>query len=528
MSMYENNCSSASRIYNVTAFGAKGDGLQYDTYAIQNAIDECSKNGGGTICFPNGVYLTGTIFLRDNVELYLAPNVIILGSKDISDYNTGESSPLTPGINWESILFAKDIRNIRISGSGIIDGQGENFECGAEAFSMDDSERRENDKPMVRPSLVYFKNCKDVYISGVKLQGAAQFATLFENCDEMRFDSVTIHNRRNQNTDGLHFFDCNDIFISNCKFDCGDDAIVLNRSAEKVVITNCNISSRWSGIRLGPFSKGNIRNVTVSNCIIHDTYGCAIKLQMGEGGIMENLLFENIIMDNVTGPISIRLSHFSGWQERQEAMLPPGVLRNISFNHIFARVVENAQPASHEVQPFPGEMRSCINITGIPGSLVEGITLSNMHIVYSGGATLEEAKQSDIPEMDYRYPEYYIFGTLPAYALYVRHVKGLVLENVKFEVEKADLRCAILCDDVEDMELSHIKAMGSMQAEALIKLKNSRNVFIHGCKPLNRVKVFLKLEGSDFSMIKYCANNLLSADKPIECESKTILDILED
>lgn len=526
--MNENKCNNASEIYNVIEFGAKGDGLQCNTAAIQSAIDKCRGNGGGTVYFPKGVYLTGTIFLGDNVELYLAPNSIILGSKDISDYKVGQPSPLVPGISWESIIFAKDARNIKICGSGIIDGQGEYFKCGAEAFSMDDADRRETDKPMIRPSLVYFKNCKNVHISDVSLQGSAQFATLFENCSEMKFESISIYNRRNQNTDGLHFFDCSDIFISNCKLDCGDDAIVMNRSAEKCVITNCNISSRWSGIRLGPFSTGNIRNITVSNCIIHDTYGSAIKLQMVEGGTMENVMFENIIMDNVTGPISLRLSHFSGWQVKRKDTLSAGVLKNIYFNNIFARVVENALPMPHEVQPFPGELRSCINITGIQGSMIENLTLSNAHIVYPGGGTLEEAGRDDIPELDYRYPEYYIFGTLPAYGLYARHVKGLTLENVKFEIEKPDLRCAIICDDVEDLELCNIKAMGDMHAEALIKLKNSRNVFMHGCKPLNRVKTFLKLEGGDFAMIKCCANNLFNAENPVECESKTVTDILID
>lgn len=343
--MLGNNCNNISCLYNVVSFDAKGDGLQYDTIAIQNAIDECCTNGGGTVYFPKGIYLTQTIILGDNIEIYLAQGAVILGSKKLSDYRVGEPSPLTPNISWESIIFAKNAQNIRISGNGAIDGQGESFECGAEAYSIDDNDRRKDNKPKIRPSLVYFKGCKNIAFENVKLHNAAHFATLFENCNDLKFNMLSIYNRKNQNTDGLHFFGCNDIFISNCRLDCGDDAIVMNKSAERCAITNCDISSRWSGIRLGPFSTGNICNFTVTNCTIHDTYGSAIKLQMGEGGIMENL----------------------------------------TFNNIFARVAENALLESHEVQPFPGELRSCININGIPGNMVENVSFNNMHVVYPGG-----------------------------------------------------------------------------------------------------------------------------------------------
>lgn len=124
--------------------------------------------------------------------------------------------------------------------------------------------------------------------------------------------------------------------------------------------------------------------------------------------------------------------------------------------------------------------------------------------------TLEEAKREDIPELDYRYPEYYIFGTLPAYGLYARHVNGLVIDNVKFEVEKSDLRCVIVCDDVEDLEMSDVTviAMGDMEADAIVKLKNVKKAFIHGCRSLNRVKTFLKLEGNNCEQIINCVNNL--------------------
>jgi hypothetical protein len=490
--------NTISNFFNVAEYGAKGDGLTFDTVAIQAAVDDCVQKNGGTVYFPEGRYLTGTIKLGSNVTIYLSPAAVILGSRDIADYHVGVPSPVVPEISWISILFAMDAMNVNICGSGIINGQGEDFICGAEAFSVDEGERRNDGKPLLRPSLIFFKNCSSISLTEIKLEASAQFATLFENCKDLKFDRINIHNRSNQNTDGLHFFDCKDIFITECKLDCGDDAIVMNRSATRCVINSCIISSRWAGIRLGPFSTGTISNITVSNCVIHDTFGSAIKLQMVEGGVMENLKFDNIIMDNVTGPISIRLSHFSGWQIRRDTVLEPGTLRNITFSNITGNVAENARPLPHEVQPFSGECWSCINITGIPGSKVENVTFSNVQLTYAGGGTTEEAKRKDIPEMDFRYPEYYIFDTLPAYGLYARHVKGLILENVKFDTVQPDARYVLVCEDVENMDLSGVKARGD-EERALIKLNDTKNVILNNCRNLNGDGILFESDDNDIS-----------------------------
>ncbi len=176
--------------------------------------------------------------------------------------------------------------------------------------------------------------------------------------------------------------------ISDCHIDCGDDAVALKEGGERIVVTNCIISTRWAAFRVGPEAHGDYRDIAVSNCVIYNTYGAGIKIQEVEGGIMENISFDNLVMNHVTGPISLRLGGYLGWKNERKESLPIGVLRNIRFSNIRATVADNAYPLRHEVPAFPGEKKSCINVTGVPGYYVEGITFNNIHITFPGGGDL--------------------------------------------------------------------------------------------------------------------------------------------
>mgnify|MGYP000150211601 CR=1 FL=1 len=494
-------------LYSVRDFGAKGDGVTLDTQAIQKAINACTEAAGGTVFFPSGKYLTGTIVLKDNVTLHLGPEAVLLGSKSLDDY-TVEGTPFSHG---HCLIYAEDSKNIGLTGEGVVDGQGWAFPCGTEGFNIEDENKAPRGESYIRPFLMRFVRCQKISITRLTLQNAACYCALFEDCKDIRIHGVRVENRANQNTDGFHFLGCEDAFISDCYMNCGDDAFPLSKSAKNFVITNCVISSRWAAFRMGPSSTGTFKDITVSNCVIYNTYGCAVKLQMVEGGVIENVIFDNLVMDHVTGPISIRLAGYLGWKHERKKSLPIGRLRNVQFSNIRARVADNSYPLKHEVVRMPGELRSCINITGIPGHPVEGITFSNMHITFPGGGTREEAARRIIPEMRDHYPEYHMFGTLPAYGLYIRHAKGITLHNVRFDLESPDLRPAIVCDDVEDLELSEFRAEGNPEAESLIRLQQTRQVFIHGCRPLNNVRTFLRLEGQETDGILLVGNDLRKA-----------------
>ena len=495
-------------VFSVKEFGAKGDGETQDRAAIQSAIDNCSKASGGTVFFPSGIYLTGTIQLKNNVTLYFAPEAKLLGSTGLADYlHEGEEKP----DESPCLIYAKKAQNIGLTGKGIIDGQGGAFPCGTEGFNAEDEDMAPKEEAKIRPMLMILKDCQGISITDLTLQNAACFCILFNSCRDIKIHAVKVDNRANQNTDGFHLLGCENVFISDCDMNCGDDAFPLSQSAKNFVITNCVISSRWAAFRMGPDSTGVFKDIAVSNCVIHDTFGAGIKLQMVEGGVMENITFDNLVMDNVTGPISIRLAGYLGWKLEREKSLPTGKFRNVTFNNIRGSVPDNSYPLPHEVVRMPGEVRSCINITGLSGHLVEGITLSNIHLTFSGGGTQEEAGRRDVPEMEDHYPEYHMFGTLPAYGMYARHVKGLTLHNVTFDLAAPDLRPAVVCDDVADLELSSFRAQGDKEAEALIRLQDICGAFIHGCRPLNKVKTFVQVEGKNSRKIFLTANDLHKA-----------------
>jgi hypothetical protein len=322
----------------------------------------------------------------------------------------------------------------------------------------------------------------------------------------MHIHGVHLLNRANQNNDGFDLTYCEDVTISDCHIDCGDDAIALKEGGIRIVVTNCIISTRWAAVRIGPEAHGVFRDIAISNCVIYNTYGSGIKIQQVEGGVMENIGFDNLVMENVTGPISLRLGGYLGWKKERKESLPIGILRNIRFSNIRARVADNAYPLPHEVPAFPGEKKSCINITGVTGYFVENVSFNEIHITFPGGGDLEDSKRV-VPELRDHYPEYHMFGTLPAYGMYVRHSRKITLENVTFDLANPDLRPALVCDDVEDLELANFRAMGNPQTSAL-RLIDTRRGYIHGCRLLNDVNLFSSIEGTASQELFFQANDL--------------------
>ena len=392
-----------------------------------------------------------------------------------------------------------------------MDGQGAAFPYGSEGFNFEDEDAAASTQSFIRPMLIHFADCQNVTISKLTLQHAASWCCNLEKCKEMRIEGVHLFNRANQNNDGFDLTYCEDVIISDCHIDCGDDAIALKEGGIRIVVTNCIISTRWAAFRIGPEAHGVFRDIAVSNCVVYDTYGSGIKIQEVEGGVMENISFDNLVMNHVTGPISLRLGGYLGWKNERKESLPIGVLRNIRFSNIQATVADNAYPLPHEVPAFPGEKKSCISVTGVPGYFVENITFSGIRITFPGGGDHDDAHRI-VPELRDHYPEYHMFGTLPAYGMYLRHAKGITLENVTFDVASPDLRPALVCDDVEDLELANFRAAGNVE-EALLRLCDARQVYIHGCRPLGDVGLFLSVEGAASQGILLQANDLRRAAK---------------
>jgi hypothetical protein len=147
---------------------------------------------------------------------------------------------------------------------------------------------------------------------------------------------------------------------------------------------------------------------------------------------------------------------------------------------------------------------------------VEGVTLRGIQVSYPGGGTREDAQRRELPELEDQYPEYFMWGVLPAYGLYARHVQGLSLEGVQFDAARSDLRPAVVCDDAEDVDISGLRARGNLAAESLIRLRSTREAFVHGCRLMGEAETFLRVEGRECRDITLIGNELQGARRAVE------------
>ena len=422
------------------------------------------------------------------MTLHLAAAGRLLGSGNAADYSPGKGVP--PGNGNVVMLYAVSADNVTIEGPGTVDGQGNLFYTGQGDNTGPGGNRAAG--YVERPHLLIFYRCANLRVRDVFLTRSAYHCMRVLECRYVQLEGVRIHNRVNLNNDGFHLNSNEYVNIINCNVMCQDDACALFGSNRFVTVTNCTFSTRWSIFRFG---NGQAENIAISNCVIYDTFGCVIKMRFSAGTRIENVSFSNLVMRNVTGPISVGLD--SGYHRAANAPpRPNGAIRNLSFSGIRATVAsEGGQFAD---MPFknnfrPGETRTCITLNGVGDEFLEGITLNDIHVTYGGGGTAQEAANRDVPKMA---GEYFEIGTPPAYGLYARNVRGLSLSDVRFEVEKPDLRPAMVFDHVQDAAINGFSAQGNKDAESLLRFTDCRDVLITAARVLTPVPVFLGLEGS--------------------------------
>jgi hypothetical protein len=417
---------------NVSDLGAVPDGKTVCTSAIQKAIDRCSESGGGRVNLPPGVWLSGTLFLKNNVTLYLEAGSTLLGSADGKDYpeTNVKIRSYTDTYVGQSLITGEDVQNVSIRGRGTIDGQGAKFRF------RDNGYRR-------RPYTIRMVGCRDVLVEDVHLRNSAMWMQHYLACDRVRIRGVQVHSQVNGNNDGLDIDGCHDFVVSDCIIDSDDDAIVLKgtspRSNENVTITNCVLSSLCNALKMGTESTGGCKNLTITNCAIHkprrSERGIAgIALEIVDGGTLDRVTISNITIDGYLSPIFLRLGNRARPYTDGVRKPPVGTLRNVILSNIVAT----------------DSSRIGCPISGIPGHRIENVTLSNIRCEFEGGVTAEKIRRKVVEREDV-YPECAMFGTLPAYGLYCRHVKGLRLLNVQFAPVKPDARPAMVFDDVEDV-----------------------------------------------------------------------------
>ena len=310
-------------------------------------------------------------------------------------------------------------------------------------------------------------NCEKLTFSGVTYKRPAFWGLHLIDCKNIHFNAVTIRFRNNNyNNDGLDLDGCEDVLIENCDIDSGDDAICLKSSknpCRRIVVRDCRVASNTAPLKFGTSSRGGFVDVKVTNCYFYDSPMGAIKLQLVDGGRLENVEISRIVMDDVGCPIFVRLGdRGKTYGDKSLTKSSVGSLKNVRISDVVARVTiedrEKATRASYKrlkVDESPGvtdkekSKAGPIMITGIPDHYVVNVTLENVKISFPGHGTTADA-QRNVPEDITRYPEQFFFGVLPSWGAFIRHARNVEFINVELTTRAEDARQKLHLEDVEE------------------------------------------------------------------------------
>jgi len=508
--------------FDVRKFGAKGDAKALDSPAINKAIDAAAAAGGGTVLFTAGTYRSFSIRLKSNVALYLDQGATILAA-DPRD-GDGKYDPPEPN-QWDqyqdfghshwhnSLIWGENLENVSILGPGRIWGKGL-VRTGGQSRTKEQNDALEKQGPDPKAGPFGYPNARDavepgwgnkaislklsrnVIIRDISILHGGHFAILATGVDNLTIDNVKIDTNR----DGIDVDACKNVRISNCTvnspFDdgiCPKSSFALGyaRATENVTITNCQVSGYDEGtlfdgtykrdfrnpngtfsptgrIKFGTESNGGFKNITVSNCVFD--YSRGLALEAVDGALLEDITISNITMRDISNsPIFLRLgSRNRGPKETTKV----GAMRRVIISNV---VVYNADPKYSSI------------ISGIPGYLIEDVQLSNIRIYAKGGGTKEQAALEPA-ERENIYPEPTMFGKLPSYGFFVRHVKGLQMRDVEVSYLTPDLRPAFWLNDVQGVEFIHVKAQREADVPVFV-MKNVADFSIQQSWPLQDQRI---------------------------------------
>jgi polygalacturonase len=480
---------TAKVFHNIKEFGAKGDGTSVDTKAINKLIEDLALSGGGTVYFPAGNYLCGSIRLKSNISLFLDQGATLIASSDSTEFDVPEKSVNDiyqdyGHSHWHnSFIWGEKLHDISIIGTGMIWGRG-----------LVRSGRNGDGKPNKAIALL---NCRNVTLKDFTVNHGGWFALLATGVDNLVIDGLTVDTNR----DGFDIDCCKNVRVSNCTVNSPfDDGICLKSSfglgyakpTENVTITNCQVSGYDEGtlldgtfkrekkysdredngptgrIKFGTESNGGFKNITISNCVFDHCRGLA--LETVDGALLEDVTISNITMRNiVNAPIFIRL----GARMRGPDTIQIGQCRRIIINNLVAWNVDSKYGSI---------------ISGLPGHEIEDLQLSNIRIYYKGGGPRDSVNRV-VPEYEKDYPEPFRWRTMPSYGIFFRHVKNLKLHDVQLSFMQDDFRPPFILDDVKGAIFYDIQAQKNADASYFI-LNNVSNVNIYRVE--NVKDIFIK------------------------------------
>ena len=452
-----------ARDYNIVAYGAKADTTLLSTKAVQQAIDDCAKAGGGRVLVPTGQYKIGSIVLKSDVHLYLEQGATLYGSTDLKDYLPMKSDYISLRTQTSTIqlIYADKVKNVVIDGFGTIDGRGRAFK-----------KLTWNDEGITRPHLIRFIQSQDIIIKDVTLKNSGCWMQHYLACDRVRIDGIKVFNRNNYNNDALDIDGCHEVIVRGVMADSDDDGITLKstspRLCENIRISDCVISSHCNAVKLGTETNGGFRNINISGIVVKPSsdqssqfFGApskigtsALSLEIVDGGLLENVSASDFTVEGTESPIFIRLGNRGrGYQLRETAKGLSGkgnddtIAELIPIDHVGR--IDGIRLDNFQIRNAGAV--GC-SITGLPGYPVRNVWLSNISIHHQGGVKegdLKAINDSIANEKEKAYPEATMWGNLPAKGFYLRHTRHIHFDNVEVRTETPDARPDFVRVDAE-------------------------------------------------------------------------------
>jgi hypothetical protein len=448
--------SQSQTIVNITDYGAISSDTHVNTSAIQSAIDFVTANGGGKVIIPQGTFVSGTIYLKSNVELHLEENATLLGNLDYFDYKKTA--------RWYGLIGAISATNIAITGKGTIDGRG-----GQLAKIIDDlyhagtisdpsyNTYRMRPSENIRPLLVEFGKCDGITIKDVTMKNSSCYVQAYYDCSNLLIDNIRVESTAFWNNDGMDIVDCKNVVVQNSYINSSDDGICIksreNGVNDNITIRNCKVRSSASAVKFGTTSFGVFKNVVITDIEVFDTFRSAIAIETVDGANIENVEVSNIVATNTGNAIFMRIGHRKGTK--------PGYMRNVLLKNIQVQVPVGKPDKGYPMEgPVAGGKYNLIpsSIVGLDDSRIEDVVLDNIQITFGGGGKTSVAnipldQLQLIPEKRTDYPEFSMFGELPATGFFVRNVNNITMKNMKLTVVENDFRPSLVFDKVSNLRI---------------------------------------------------------------------------
>ncbi len=468
-------------------YGAKNDSSKLATKAINDAILAASKKGGGTVYFPAGKYLTGSIHLKSNITLFIDAGAELHFSDDFDQYlpmvkSRYEGVDVT---SFSPLFYAYEAENISITGRGIIDGHGKKWWDFVEGYKEGQprskwqtifdglnkdillpDDPKQMKRGFLRPPFIQFMYCKNILIEGITIRNSPFWTINPEFCDNVTINAVSIFNPHSPNTDGINPESCSNVRISNSHISVGDDCITIKsgkdapgrkmaRPAENYTITNCTMLSGHGGVVIGSEMSGDVRKITISNCIFDGTdRGIRIKSARGRGGIVEDIRVDNIIMKNI-GQQAIVLDLQYAKTEKEPISERTPRFRNIHFSNI------------------TGQVNQAAYLNGLEELPIENITFNDINLDAKTGFTVLNAKRIAFHNVE--------VNTQIGPSIKAGHVSHLVIDGLQNFTPLANT--------------------------PVIELNNVKDAFIYNSFPVAGTNTFINISGEETKNISLGNNN---------------------